>query len=245
MQIDMTLQGKGGVGKSYVATLLAQHYRSKGDMPLCFDTDPVNKTFAGFKSFGVESLKLGETADEVNPRAFDHLIERIFDSAANDDGPARAVIDNGSATFLPLIGYMVENDVPAFLEDGGHELRLHCVVTGGQALEDTVIGLQYLLKHFPNTTLVVWVNEFFGKVERDGKTFEQFEVYRKNGERIHALIRLPQVRRETYGADIEAMLKRRLTFDEATECTDFPLMARQRLKNTARASFTAIEGARL
>lgn len=41
-KIHMVLQGKGGVGKSFIATVIAQYKRSKGQQPLCIDTDPVN-----------------------------------------------------------------------------------------------------------------------------------------------------------------------------------------------------------
>ena len=40
--IHMMLQGKGGVGKSLSAAMLAQYMHSKTALPLCIDTDPVN-----------------------------------------------------------------------------------------------------------------------------------------------------------------------------------------------------------
>ena len=43
--IHMVLQGKGGVGKSFIAAVLAQFKASKGQKPLCIDTDPINATF--------------------------------------------------------------------------------------------------------------------------------------------------------------------------------------------------------
>ena len=48
-KINMVLQGKGGVGKSFVASTLAQYMKNKGEEPLCIDTDPVNTTFAATK----------------------------------------------------------------------------------------------------------------------------------------------------------------------------------------------------
>ena len=48
-KIHIILQGKGGVGKSLIAAVLAQYKASKGQNPLCIDTDPVNATFNGFK----------------------------------------------------------------------------------------------------------------------------------------------------------------------------------------------------
>lgn len=122
--INITLQGKGGVGKSYVASLLAQHISGR-DVPLqCFDTDPVNRTFAGYKSFKAETVLLGERPDEVNPRYFDALIEKIIATPEN----GVVVIDNGASTFLPFLGYMVEADALNMLKEAGHEVRIHAVV---------------------------------------------------------------------------------------------------------------------
>jgi CO dehydrogenase nickel-insertion accessory protein CooC1 len=49
-KIHMVLQGKGGVGKSFIAAMLAQYKARKGQIPLCIDTDPVNATFHGYKA---------------------------------------------------------------------------------------------------------------------------------------------------------------------------------------------------
>ncbi|MFA7431894.1 MAG: hypothetical protein WCZ23_17190 [Rhodospirillaceae bacterium] len=55
--INLTLQGKGGVGKSFVASLLAQYYQSRGGDLACYDTDPVNQSFGGYTAFGVERVQ--------------------------------------------------------------------------------------------------------------------------------------------------------------------------------------------
>ena len=44
--VHLILQGKGGVGKSVIATLLAQYLRDKGLTVTCFDADPVNSSQA-------------------------------------------------------------------------------------------------------------------------------------------------------------------------------------------------------
>ena len=46
------------------------------------------------------------------------------------------IIDNGASSFVPLSHYLISNQVPALLQDMGHELVVHTVVTGGQALVD-------------------------------------------------------------------------------------------------------------
>ena len=43
--IHLSLQGKGGVGNSLVASILAHYFRGRGRSIQCIDTDPVNRTF--------------------------------------------------------------------------------------------------------------------------------------------------------------------------------------------------------
>jgi len=239
--VNMTLQGKGGVGKSLVSTLLAQHYRARGIAPICFDTDPVNRTFGGFEALQVQGLELGGKAGEIDQRAFDDLMEII--SPAPED--AVFVIDNGAATFLPLMSYMAENDVISVLREHGHEVRFHTILTGGQALGDTVMGLEGLFAAFPDVPVVIWLNEYFGRVERDGKSFQETRLYRDNKARVHALVTMGAVRKETFGVDIETMLKAHLTFDQAIADPSFNLMARQRLKTMWRAFSAEMDKAQL
>jgi CO dehydrogenase nickel-insertion accessory protein CooC1 len=47
----LILQGKGGVGKSFIAALLAQYLQEKGVAVRCFDADPVNSTLASFPAY--------------------------------------------------------------------------------------------------------------------------------------------------------------------------------------------------
>jgi P-type conjugative transfer protein TrbG len=55
--IHLTLQGKGGVGKSLVASVLAQYLKEQGKDVRCIDTDPVNRTFAQYSALGADRLK--------------------------------------------------------------------------------------------------------------------------------------------------------------------------------------------
>ena len=99
---------------------------------MCFDTDPVNRTFSGYRAFGVGTVRLGARPDEIDPRRFDRLIERIMALGASNRRARRTprrpggapttpetapqtavVIDNGASTFLPLLGYLVESDAAA------------------------------------------------------------------------------------------------------------------------------------
>jgi hypothetical protein len=75
------------------------------------------------------------------------------------------IVDTGSSAFVPLLHYVVSNEVPAVLAQGGHELVVHTVVAGGQALLDTLHGAAQLV----NARFVVWLNPFWGRSLMVGK----------------------------------------------------------------------------
>jgi Mrp family chromosome partitioning ATPase len=68
--IHLTLQGKGGVGKSLVASILAQYFRHRGAEIHCVDTDPVNQTFSQYIELGAEHLALMHDG-KIDSRGFD------------------------------------------------------------------------------------------------------------------------------------------------------------------------------
>lgn len=236
-KIHLILQGKGGVGKSFIAATLAQFKASKGQTPLCIDTDPVNATFAGYNALGVKRLQIME-GDEINPRHFDTLVELVAPST--DD----VIIDNGASSFVPLSHYLISNQVPALLTDMGHELLVHTVVTGGQALLDTVSGFSQLVSQFPAEAIfVVWLNPYWGPIEHEGKGFEQLKAYTANKARVSAIITIPSLKTETYGRDLSDMLQARLTFDEALAMSSLTIMTRQRLKIVKNQLFGQLDSA--
>jgi len=176
--------------------------------------------------------------DEINTRNFDALVEMIANSE-ND-----IVIDNGASSFVPLSHYLISNQVPTLLNDMGHELVVHTVVTGGQALLDTVSGFAQLAKQWPKDSLfAVWLNPFFGPVEHEGKEFEAMKAYTSNKDRVSAIIQIPDLKQETYGHDLSTVLEARQTFEEALEDSTLSIMTRQRLKIVRDQLFDQLKSA--
>ncbi len=237
---NFVLQGKGGVGKSYISSILAQYYQRQGQPLVCIDTDPVNATFTGYESFGVQSLDIMD-GDNIDPRRFDLLMETLLVQPED----TQVVVDNGAATFVPLGAYLAENKAMDLLQSSGHYVRLHSVITGGQAMSDTLVGMQTLIKNFPGVPIVAWLNTFFGAIENRGKSFEEFAIYKEFQSHFESLVWLPKFSASTFGKDIEAMLSRRLTFAEASSCGDFGIMTRQRLTMVWNAIQTELLKAQL
>ncbi|MCZ2802839.1 ArsA-related P-loop ATPase [Vibrio alginolyticus] len=236
-KVHLVLQGKGGVGKSMISAVIAQYKASKGQSPLCIDTDPVNASFESYKSLNVKHLNILQD-DEINSRTFDTLIEMI--AASKDD----VIIDNGASSFVPLTHYLISNEVPALLREMGHEVVLHTVIAGSSSLLDTVNGFSQLASQFPVESLfVVWLNPFLGPIELQGKRFEQMKAYTNNKERVTAIIDLPRLKEETYGRDFSEMLENRKTFAEALEDESLTIMTRQRLKIVRGQVFGLLDNA--
>jgi CO dehydrogenase nickel-insertion accessory protein CooC1 len=56
--VHLILQGKGGIGKSLVASWLAEFLIGRGQPVCCIDGDPVNRSLGQYKALGAEKLDL-------------------------------------------------------------------------------------------------------------------------------------------------------------------------------------------
>ena len=237
-KIHMVLQGKGGVGKSFIAATLAQYKDDNGNTPTCIDTDPVNATFFGYKALDPKKIEIMED-DDINPRRFDDMVEEIVNA------PGDVIIDNGASTFVPMSKYLITNAVPSLFASMGFELIIHTVVTGGQALEDTLVGFASIASQFSSedTQIIVWLNPYWGPIVADGKGFEKMKAYGNFKDRVTAIIKIPDWKKETFSADLSDMLKSKMTFKEAIDRSDINIMHRQRLTMIRKEIYAQLEGA--
>jgi len=234
--IHLTLQGKGGVGKSLIAAVLAQYFRESGRDVRCIDTDPVNRTLAQYNALGADRLNLRDEHNRIDQRSFDTLMERFL----TEDG-ATFVVDNGASTFLPLWHYLLENSALDYLRQQGRRVYVHTVITGGQALIDTLNGFNELAQTTEERNIVVWVNEYFGRVEADGKKFSEMAAYRDNAHKVCGAVIFTKRNQDTFGRDVEDMVSAKLTFQEAITTARATIMAKQRLKVVQRDLFEQLD----
>lgn len=235
-EIHFSLQGKGGVGKSLAASLLAQYFRHRRSVPVrCIDTDPVNQTFSQYRELDADRMELLRDGS-VDQRAFDGLMENLLTQ------PGTFIVDNGASTFIPLWNYMLENNAMAMLKDSRRKLYVHCVITGGQALADTLSGFARLAQTAEDQNIVLWINEYFGRIERDGRQLHEMPVYLENAGRVLGSVVIPRRNQDTFGRDIEDVITRKLTLQEAIDSAGFPIMMRQRLRVMQRELFDQLDG---
>jgi len=222
-KVHFILQKKGGVGKSVAALMLAQYLRSIGEPVEVIDTDPSNATLFSYKALNGQRIQLME-GNVLNEAKFDLMMNRVLEEDSS------FVIDCGASSFIPLSNYMIENKVADMIADSGKQVVAHTVIVGESNLDDTLTSFAELAEQMPEEVqIVVWLNEFFGKVEAHGRPFEEMNVYLENQNRVHGIVYLPKRNPATFGADIEKMLTARLTFDEVRQSPDFFVMNKSRI----------------
>lgn len=232
--VHCVLQAKGGVGKSFVASLIVQWHQHIATPVAAFDTDPMNHTLMSVPGLNATHIEL-LNRDALNVDGVDDLMERII----THTGPV--AIDNGAASFYPMANYLLSNGI-AFLQEHQRRMVVHTVVAGGQPAADTLAGMVALLEQFPTSVpVVVWVNEHDAPFEADGAGFEQTRAYQANVARIAGIIRLPTMDPRTHGRDVAMMLSQRLTFSEAIASDEFRLVAKSRLNQVRAAVFEQMD----
>jgi hypothetical protein len=81
--IHLILQGKGGVGKSVVASWLAEFLIKRGQNVQCIDGDPVNRSLGQYKALRAEKLDLVNSDGLVQRTRYDACwrglpVKRLF-----------------------------------------------------------------------------------------------------------------------------------------------------------------------
>lgn len=225
---------KGGAGKTFTMSVLAQFLQHIGRPVKAYDTDPLNATLTSFQALNAERVKLVDRG-RIIIEAADAFVETLLASKTD------VVIDNGASSFSPVSSYLIENGIVGILEEAKRELVVHSIIVGGGDFLDTMKGLDYVASHYPpSVKIVVWLNEFFGRVEANGTPFEETRLYEDVKDRISGIVRLAELNEQTFGANLKAMLAQRLTFEEALSGTRFNTVERSRLRTIQRDLFAQI-----
>ena len=234
--VHFILQGKGGIGKTLVSTILAQWIATKDTLPLrCYDTDQENATFSRYKAMEVKHVPVMTDTRNIDPKRFDALMIDILEQEGN------CVIDNGANTFSPLMGYLLENDCFDLLQQDGRKVYIHTIVGGGDTLHDTAMGFMATAKA-TDVPLVLWENQHFGLLQSAaGKHFTESQSYADHSARVVGKVVLSQRNADTFGADIKKMNIARLTADEVRASDKFNVMEKQRIKVVFRDLFEQLD----
>lgn len=183
-EIHLIAQGKAGVGKTFVARLLAAYLEERLTNLLCVDADPGSRRFSREAGVAARCLSVDANGYANFAPLWDQLAEPGLST----------LIDVGPSGYLPLLRdlqYGRPLDAPLA---AGKTVFAHVVIAGGtEASTQCVQGLAHIMALLPRATrLVVWLNEVAGPVTLDGRDFLDSPAYQDLRDRLHAIIRIPK-----------------------------------------------------
>lgn len=151
------------------------------------------------------------------------------------------MIDSGASSFVPLSNYLLQHEAIEMMAAHGKQPIIHTIIAGGFALTNTMTDFAHLADQLPKEAqIVVWLNEHFGPIEFEGKSFEQSKAYMTYKDRVHAMIRFPRQPIDTFGNTLEQLVSERLTFTEALNSPHFHIMPKQRITLYRRAIYNQL-----
>lgn len=231
--VHLVLQGKGGIGKTLVSTLIAQYINERFPGTLkCYDTDQENATLDAYKALNVTAIDVMNPDRTINRKMFDKMMIEVLQTEQN------VVIDNGANTFSPLMSYLMENQFIDLLQDSGKKVYIHTIIGGGDNLKDTTSGFVSLAKQ-TSCPMVVWLNEnaSWGTTEN----FVESKVFEENAANVKGIVLLQARNSDTFGDDIKRMQKARLTLAEVLESESFNVLERSRLNTVVRDVYRKLD----
>jgi cellulose biosynthesis protein BcsQ len=218
-RLDLILNGKGGVGKSFFAVNFVQFLKDKGIAHVAIDSDNENSTL---KRFHPDTRFL----DLNNRRELDGIFSAL--EKAN-----LVVMDCRAASTDLFIDYFTEIDLPAVLSAMGATLTLVMPVNHES---DSVDQIQRLADQFGKRCNYVVVRN--AAHSESFALFESSEVRAqlkdKLGGREIAMTRMQDWLVESLNAE-------NLTITAATKHPAFTLLDRQRLQTWQRKLYSEIE----
>ena len=229
--IHIVLQGKGGVGKSFVAMHLAQYFADRGLPTAVFDSDPATPTLANYQALRVRYVNL-MADDDLDVTQFDVLANEIVDASKRV-----VVLDTGSSNFIPMMSYLRNNSVLQVLSGMGRHVVIHSVLVGGAGARETLAGLVGTAESLAAEGYVAWLNSFYGPVLFDGKQFEETRAFAMIKDKLTGVVRIKQRGSANNVLHLNAMremTRRHLTYMEVLASPEFSIWDRQRLRDAQR-----------
>jgi hypothetical protein len=226
-KVHLVLQAKGGIGKSYVSSLLAQLLQRIYDNPKFIDLDQENPTFSQYGALGASRLSVMDDNHSIDPMMFDKLIEMIITHEGD------VVVDTGANTFSAFLAYAIQNLSFDMIKENGKELIIHTIIGGGDVMYDTANGFADIA-NYVDGGIVLWLNEHFGALESNtGVKIENAKVYKENAHKLIGAVTLKK-RSIDFDKTINKMTSLRLTFDEVEKSDKFDFAERNRLLKIVR-----------
>jgi hypothetical protein len=231
--IHIVLGAKGGIGKTYVSSILAQYAQHKQSPMKVRDLDQSNSMLARIPS--------------LDAREVDLLSDGKFDSAKMDaflgdimQEPGPYLIDVGASTFTEVWRYLTKYGILQGIEAEGFRLIVHAVVVGGPEMADVLSGFSEMAEQTTSRNVVVWLNPVRGPIRRDGKNFEHFAAYRSAEEKVLAVVSMNDADEATV-RDLHRLAQDNETLLTLDKSEVYPFFMKRRLQTYRNELFEQLD----
>ena len=237
--VNIMLGRKGGIGKTTACLAWAEARLAEGRPVACFDTDANQRGLSSFERLQAQYIEVAEETETGEAEVQEWRHNALYDEIEKLDPAAEVMVDTGGSNFIAAQTWMRVTDAPETLKAYGRELRIHTVIPGGSEFQPCLVNLQELVVNFPDVPLVVWVNPYLSKAEKNGKTFETTATYKKVKDNIEAVINIPRLN-EGSRELVTRIFASRQMLGQALESEELKIYERPRLKNARAALIQAV-----
>jgi hypothetical protein len=221
------LSSKGGVGKSYIATLVANSILSLNANIKFYDNDSETPRLSQYTSLESEHIQLYNLdndgyvkAESLNINAMDTITNELESGDSNI-----ILVDNGSPSFQPYLSYFQYNTIELF---NNIDVDFIIVIPISKDTVTHNAPIEVLNSYGNRVKYILIENEHFGAFEYDVSAFDKLNVQ-------YSIIKMERYTNAQM-KDINMVQELNLLLDEAVKNKDFNLVSKSRL-SMAKASF--------
>lgn len=183
-KVHLVVQSKGGVGKTFISTLLCQHLCQRSAKVLLIDTDPLNVSSSSsrvLERFTSDQLQVQKLRLSERKSATIGDFQQLADLTKFAEPGTELVIDVGTSIYDQLLKWLLSRGMGALQlsEDLGAKLMLHVPLAGGAEFTDTLATLSKLRAEpdLQNAHFTVWLNNSLrGRVFTGADTPQRHDI---------------------------------------------------------------------
>ena len=168
--INFIIEGVGGNGKGLIASILEAHLQNK---------------YQDNSGAAIHKLDLFNAQDKIEIVTLNNAIANSALSYGD------IVVDVGASNLDAALQLIAQAEVQELLQSSSFKAFIHVLIAGGENQHETLNGLLQICKILPpGAKIIIWLNEQFGQIEAEGKSFEDIKLYINNRDKIDGIVRI-------------------------------------------------------
>lgn len=227
--VNFVFQSPGGIGKTLVASWVAEFFAER-DLPfIAYDADPSRKVLAQIPTIAAKPINLVYRDSSGQTKLNTAEMDETFSSFL--EGTDSVIVDCGGAGYERVSSYLLANNLIEVLAEERRVL-IHIIVVGGRDHAATVKECAHIIQAYPDTVeKVVWINPHFGPVEYNGTPFLESAFMQDNADKVSGIINMPELQHDYTSDYFKTMVANKLTFSDIAKSIDWNAIAKLRMKN--------------